>query len=109
MFGLELRGAVVVCSACETARGKVQPGEGLVGMSRALFYAGAIALVVTLWPVPDAPTRRLMRVFHRYLRDGRPPAEALSLAKRTVRGSHPRVYRHPYTWAGFILLGAAAS
>jgi hypothetical protein len=53
MFGLALSGAVVVCSACETARGRLQAGEGLVGMSRALFYAGAIALVVALWPVPD--------------------------------------------------------
>ena len=107
MFGLALSGAVVVCSACETARGKLQAGEGLVGMSRALFYAGAIALVVALWPVPDGPTRRLMRVFHRYLRDGRTPAEALSLAKHAVRASHPHVYQDPYTWAGFIALGAA--
>jgi len=106
MFGLTLSGAVVVCSACETARGKVQPGEGLVGMSRALFYAGAVALVVALWPVPDAPTRRLMRVFHRYLRDGRSPAEALARATGAVRASHPLVYRHPYTWAGFIVVGA---
>jgi CHAT domain-containing protein len=107
MFGLALSGAVVVCSACETGGGHVRAGEGLMGMSRALFYAGAIALVVALWPVPDVPTRRLMRVFHRYLRDGRPPAEALSLAKRAVRASHPHVYRHPYTWAGFIVVGTA--
>jgi CHAT domain-containing protein len=106
MFALNLTGAVVICSACETARGTIRAGEGLVGMSRALFYAGAISLVISLWPVPDAPTRRLMRVFHRYLRSGHDPALALSLAKRAVRTSHSRVYQHPYTWAGFIVLGA---
>jgi tetratricopeptide (TPR) repeat protein len=106
MFALQLTGAVVICSACETARGTIRAGEGLVGMSRALFYAGAISLVISLWPVPDAPTRRLMRVFHRYLRSGHDPALALSLAKRAVRSSHRRVYQHPYTWAGFIVLGA---
>jgi tetratricopeptide (TPR) repeat protein len=107
MFALDLAAAVVVCSACETARGTIRSGEGLVGMSRALFYAGATALVVSLWPVPDTPTRRLMRVFHRHLRSGHDPARALSLAKRDVRTSHPHVYRHPYTWAGFIVLGTA--
>ena len=106
MFALQLTDAVVICSACETARGTIRAGEGLVGMSRALFYAGAISLVISLWPVPDAPTRRLMRVFHRYLRSGHDPALALSLAKRAVRASHRRVYQHPYTWAGFIVLGA---
>jgi tetratricopeptide (TPR) repeat protein len=106
MFALQLTGAVVICSACETARGTIRAGEGLVGMSRALFYAGAISLVISLWPVPDAPTRRLMRVFHGYLRSGHDPALALSLAKRAVRSSHRRVYQHPYTWAGFIVLGA---
>jgi len=107
MFALNLTAAVVICSACETARGTIRAGEGLVGMSRALFYAGATSLVISLWPVPDSPTRRLMRVFHQYLRSGHDPARALSLAKQTVRTSHPHVYRHPYTWAGFIVLGAA--
>jgi CHAT domain-containing protein/tetratricopeptide (TPR) repeat protein len=107
MFSLHLPAAVVICSACQTAQGKIRAGEGLVGMSRALFYAGASSLVVTLWPIPDVPTRRLMRVFHRYLRSGHDPAEALSRAKQDVRSSHPHVYRHPYTWAGFIVLGPA--
>jgi hypothetical protein len=107
MFSLNLSGAVVVCSACQTAHGKIRAGEGLVGMSRALCYAGASSLVVTLWPIPDAPTRRLMRAFHRHLRSGHDPAAALSRAKQEVRSTHPRVYRHPYTWAGFIALGAA--
>jgi CHAT domain-containing protein len=107
MFSLHLAAAVVVCSACQTARGKIRAGEGLVGMSRALFYAGASSLVVTLWPIPDVPTRRLMRVFHRHLRSGHDPAQALARAKQDVRSSHPHVYRHPYTWAGFIVLGPA--
>jgi tetratricopeptide (TPR) repeat protein len=107
MFALNLAGAVVICSACETAHGTIRAGEGLVGMSRALFYAGAISLVISLWPVPDSPTRRLMRVFHQHLRDGHDPAQALALAKRAVRTSHPRVYQHSCTWAGFIVLGAA--
>lgn len=44
---------------------------------------------------------------YRYLRGGHDPARALWLAKQVVRASHPHVYRHPRTWAGFIILGAA--
>ncbi|WP_242888180.1 CHAT domain-containing protein [Actinomadura litoris] len=105
MFGLDLTADVVVCSACDTAVGPITRGEGLVGMSRALFYAGAQSLVVSLWPIPDRPTRRLMRAFHRHLRSGARPADALRSAKTEVRASHPLVYRDPYTWAGFVLLG----
>jgi hypothetical protein len=46
-----------------------------------------------------------MRAFHRRLRTRPDPAWALSLAKQDVRASHPGVYRHPYTWAGFVVLG----
>ncbi|MET7403763.1 CHAT domain-containing protein, partial [Dactylosporangium sp. NPDC005572] len=105
MFDLHLDAQVVVCSACETATGRIRAGEGLVGMSRALFYAGARSLVVSLWPVADRPTRRLMRRLHDQLRAGHPPAEALWRAKRHVRQSHPQVYRHPREWAAFILVG----
>jgi hypothetical protein len=51
--------------------------------------------------------RRQAGTIHRYLRSGHDPAEALSRAKQDVRSSHPHVYRHPYTWAGFIVLGPA--
>jgi tetratricopeptide (TPR) repeat protein len=109
MFRLPLDTQVVVCSACETAVGHLRAGEGLVGMSRALFYAGARSLVVSLWPVADLPTRRLMRRLHQNLRDGDTPAVALWRAKKRVRRSHPRVYAHPRQWAGFVLLGDGAA
>ncbi|KAA0940811.1 tetratricopeptide repeat protein [Streptomyces apricus] len=106
MFGLGLDAEVVVCSGCETALGRMHAGEGLLGMSRALFHAGARCLVVSLWPVPDTPTRRLMRAFHRHLRHGDSPAVALGAAKRQVRRSHPQVYGSPWTWAAFVVVGA---
>ncbi|MFE8015646.1 CHAT domain-containing protein [Streptomyces antibioticus] len=106
MFGLDLNAEVVVCSGCETALGRTHAGEGLLGMSRALFHAGARCLVVSLWSVPDTPTRRLMRAFHRHLRHGDPPAVALAAARRQVRRSHPHTYAAPWTWAAFVLVGA---
>ena len=105
MFALRLSADVVVCSACQTGWGRIQRGEGLLGMARALYFAGASCVVVSLWPVPDRPTARLMARFYEAMRSGRAPAEALQEAKRSCRVSHPHVYADPYSWAGFVAVG----
>src|SRR5439155_1892488 len=65
-----LKAELVVLSACETGRGKNVRGEGIVGLTRALQYAGARSIVASQWEVPDASTARLMVAFHRKLRAG---------------------------------------
>jgi CHAT domain-containing protein len=105
MFDLGLSADVVMCSACQTAGGHIRPGEGLIGMSRALLFAGARSLVLTVWPVADYPTERLARQFYRELRHRRSPGTALAVAKQAVRASHPHVYGDPFAWAGLILIG----
>jgi CHAT domain-containing protein len=63
---------LVVLSACETALGKDEGGEGLVGITRAFEYAGARSVVSTLWRVDDAATALLMERFYAHLRSGVP-------------------------------------
>ena len=46
-------------SACNTARGEIK-AEGVVGMARSCFAAGAAATVVSLWSVDDLSTTALM-------------------------------------------------
>ena len=103
MFDLRLSAEAVICSSCETGLGNVNPGEGMVGMSQALFFAGARCVVVTLWPVRDEPTRELMERFYGYLVEGHSLAESLRAAKRDVR----RWFPDPYYWAAFVAVGAA--
>jgi CHAT domain-containing protein len=105
IFDLRLSADVVVCSACQTGAGRYLAGEGLIGMTRAFFVAGARNLVVSLWPVPDLLTAKLMQAFYGFLRDGSPVDEALRRAKAGVRRRHP----DPYYWAAFITLGAGAA
>jgi CHAT domain-containing protein/tetratricopeptide (TPR) repeat protein len=102
---LSLQADLVVCSACQTGLGTVRAGEGTVGMSRALLSAGARCVVVSLWPVPDRPTRRLMLAFYQALLRGEPAADALRTAKAEVRRRYPRVYQYPFTWAAFVVIG----
>jgi CHAT domain-containing protein/uncharacterized protein HemY len=102
MFGLRLSAELVVCSACDTGRGTIREGEGLVGMSRALFFAGARCVILSLWPVPDAATARVMEQLYRELQRGRPVVEALRLAKARERELE---YGDPFYWAAFVAVG----
>jgi CHAT domain-containing protein/Tfp pilus assembly protein PilF len=100
MFGLRLSAEAVVCSACQTGLGTIHAGEGLVGMSRALFFAGARCVVVSLWPVPNLFTARLMERFYSELQS-KPLAEALKEAKLAIRERYP----DPFNWAAFVAVG----
>jgi CHAT domain-containing protein/Tfp pilus assembly protein PilF len=102
IFNLELTADLVVLSACDTALGKNVSGEGLIGVSRALLYAGAASVVVSLWQVSDASASDLMIRFYRHLSEGKQKSEALRLSKlEMIREGKA----HPYHWAAFTLIG----
>ena len=90
---------LVVLSACETALGEQLGGDEVVSLANGFIFAGAQALVSSLWPVPDEPTRALMEEFYRQRNQG--PAAALAAAQRAlIKDGHD-----PYHWAGFIVAG----
>lgn len=105
IFNLELNADMAVLSACETGLGKYSKGEGVIGLSRALVYAGARSIVVSFWPVADESTAQLMTEFYRQLvgRAGVSPRVALRNAKLKLVGGQP--YGAPYYWAPFVLIG----
>jgi len=100
---LDLDADVVVLSSCDTARGSVRLGEGMVGMSWALLAAGCPRAIVTQWEIGSASTADLMIDFHRRLAAGRSTTEALRQAQLKLITEERRA--HPYYWAGFILIG----
>ncbi|HEY6321711.1 MAG TPA: CHAT domain-containing protein [Thermoanaerobaculia bacterium] len=100
---LELHADLVVLSACKTGLGKEVSGEGLIGMTRAFFHAGAGSIVVSLWQVDDEATADLMVSFYHHLLETGDKSEALRRAKLEFI-DHSR-YFHPYFWAAFIMEG----
>jgi CHAT domain-containing protein/tetratricopeptide (TPR) repeat protein len=113
---LRLSADLVVLSACETALGQNVRGEGLLGLARSFFHAGARRLLASQWRVADCSTAHLVTDFFRRLQAaesaaaatdgaagvGPDLADALRRAKlRLLEGA----YSHPYYWAPFVLVG----
>lgn len=101
---LDLKADLAVLSACETARGRFGAGEGMIGLTWALFVAGVPSTVVSQWKVESASTRDLMVRFHRRLQTGKASkAEALRQAALSLQ-RRPAT-NHPFYWAGFVHIG----
>jgi CHAT domain-containing protein/Tfp pilus assembly protein PilF len=102
---LDLNCDLVVLSACETGRGQLLSGEGIIGLSRSFLIAGARSVVVSQWAVSDISTAQLMKDFYQQLVNKVPSAAALREAKlRMLNGGSET--RHPYYWAPFVIIGA---
>jgi CHAT domain-containing protein/Tfp pilus assembly protein PilF len=98
---------LVVLSACDTGVGEVKNREGVYGLRRALVLAGSETQVISLWPVSDRETRRLMTGYYRRLQKGEGRGEALrQIQLEMLKGAK---LRHPYYWASFIQAGEWAN
>jgi CHAT domain-containing protein/Tfp pilus assembly protein PilF len=103
VFNLRLRADLVTLSACETGLGRLVRGEGIDGLSRAFFYAGASSVLLSLWAINDQASFQLLERFYVHLRSGKSIMVALRKAKLEMIDSH--VLDHPYYWASFIAKG----
>jgi CHAT domain-containing protein len=102
LFNLNFPTELVVLSACETGLGNNVPGEGLVGMTRGLMYAGALRVGVSLWSVDDRATSDLMQDFYKNLWQSK-KSHAASL--REAQLNMWKQGKAPYHWAAFTLQG----
>jgi CHAT domain-containing protein len=101
LYGMRLDAGLVCLSACQSGRSWIGAGDELVGLARGFLHAGARNLVVSLWPVHDDSTVRLMDGFYARLGAGEPVEEALRTAMLDLRRELP----HPYQWAPFVVIG----
>jgi CHAT domain-containing protein/lipopolysaccharide biosynthesis regulator YciM len=104
IYNLELKADLVALSACQTGLGKISKGEGVIGLSRALVYAGAKNIIVSFWSVADESTAQLMTDFYKQLLENPSATYSQDLRKAKLalmKGN----YAAPYYWAPFILIG----
>jgi CHAT domain-containing protein len=110
LIRMNLKAEAVILSACETARGYWGAGEGLVGMAGMLFVAGCPTVVVSQWKVESASTTDLMVEFHRGLKARMQNPKVSLGAAQSLRAAALKMlrgeqYRHPFWWAGFVVIG----
>jgi CHAT domain-containing protein len=78
----------------------VRSGDEVIGLYRALMFAGARTIVASLWEVDDASTAFLMTRLYVHLRS-LPAPEALRQAQAETAQRWPA----PFFWAGFAVIG----
>lgn len=105
IYNLELNAQLVALSACQTGLGKISKGEGVIGLSRALVYAGAKSLIVSFWSVADESTATLMTDFYKQLLENPAAGYSRDLREAKLNLLKEGKYAAPYYWAPFILIG----
>jgi CHAT domain-containing protein/tetratricopeptide (TPR) repeat protein len=106
------RGRLLVLSACQTGVNVVTDGGEILGLARALMYAGMPNLVLSLWEVADRSTADLMQDFHTFLRanieagpEGKGQKTTISEALRQAQLKAIAAKQPVHAWAPFIHFG----
>lgn len=109
VFGLTLNAELVALSACNTGRGEIIKGEGVVGLTRAFMYAGAPSISVNLWSVETISAQKLSVEFFKALKQGKSRAQALRESKlKMIRGETGKQFQKPFFWAPMVIFGDAS-
>ena len=105
VYDLKLNSDLIVLSACQTGLGQFIKGEGIEGLNRAFFFAGASSVLMSLWSVNDQASAQLMERLYHHLRSSESISNALRKTKLEM--IHSDALSHPFYWAGFIVSGMA--
>lgn len=103
LYQLHLSAELVTLSGCSTGRSAVVGGDELLGLVRGLMYAGARAVLLTLWDADDRSAADFMKAFYGHLQRGSSKGRAAQQAMQELRTRYP----HPFYWAPFTLIGDA--
>ncbi len=102
---LRCESQLVVLSACETAAGQNQMGEGVLSLARYFIYGGAPAIVATRWQINDRTTAFIMQNFYKYLYEGFTIKHALQKSQLDYLAQSKGDAAHPFYWAAFTNIG----
>ena len=120
MFNLCFRKpSLALAMGCNTGRATISEGDDLLGLTAATNFAGAGAVISTLWMIDKHDCVLFSKVFYgelvKGLRAGRSEenmsatvdlARAMQTAILALRKDAQGKFRKPYHWAGFTLHGA---
>ncbi|MDP5170118.1 MAG: CHAT domain-containing protein [Bacteroidia bacterium] len=105
ILGLSLHSPLAILSACQTGKGPLLRGEGVMSLARAFQYSGARRVMASLWQTDDEAAAALSATFFKQLKLGKRSAESLQLSHAEWLDQSPDFQAHPYYWAGMVLIG----
>ena len=106
IFSMNLNSSLVILSACETGKGKLLKGEGLISIGRAFKYAGCPSLIMSLWKINDRSASEIISSFCSNLKKGNSKDVALRKAKLSyLRKAGNLGNTHPFYWSAFVVIG----
>lgn len=101
----EMHTELAILSACNTGVGNYRRGDGVKSLARAFKVSGCKNILMSLWPANDASTKDIVLSFLIKLKQGIGKAEALREAKLDYLKGATAELKHPYYWAGLVLIG----
>ena len=106
IYGTKNSADMVVLSACNTSSGELKRGEGIMSLATGFFYSGSKSVVSSLWPIVDGAGNNIIVNFYQNLDKGFSKSKAMQNAKlQYLENTDVEVLKHPFYWAGFIVLG----
>jgi tetratricopeptide (TPR) repeat protein/CHAT domain-containing protein len=97
---LKLNAQMVLLAACSTGMGKVERGDGMVGLARSFMVAGAKNVGVSLWDIDEQATLDFMSRLYRYVKQEK---QSFREAYYQARNHSRKEKDHPYYWAAFTM------
>lgn len=108
VYNMQLRAKLAVLTACETGRGRIYQGEGMISLAHSFLYAGCASVVMSMWKIDEKTSAGIITEFYKLLSNGASKSSALRLAKLYYLDHSREKLANPYYWAGFGLIGDTA-
>lgn len=105
LYSMDLPSKLIVLNSCESGSGLYSSGEGVFSLARGFTYAGASAILMNLWKIPDMPVVYLTDRFYQFCEKGWDIDKALTQAKRLYLSEQDEHLTHPYFWSSLTLIG----
>lgn len=105
IYGLNLNSPLTVLSACQTGKGPILRGEGVMSLARAFQYSGSQRVLTTLWKTDDRAGASLTTSFFESIAAQLSPQQALKAARLAWLDQSDSYHCHPYYWSGYVLIG----
>ncbi len=98
---IDLDAELVIMSACESGRGKLRPGEGILGLTRSFFSSGIPSVIASMWSVNDLATAFMMQHFYENFQS----MNAVEAMRKAQIATRDEIGDNPNLWAPFVIMG----